>query len=409
MKVLNTKKRISEQPKQLNGDSKHSANNEDEPIVLSDDEKLKEVDSNQMDAKEKKKLEIERLRNELFNEEAKLIVMQKIKALNSKNSIPNPSVHHNQQANNNHRLNKNVQKPNNNNYHSKAQQQANQNAMGAMMRMHHQQSNPVQSVMNASRLLQMGSSQQSVELIQKYIAQNLAHQNNQRTQQMTYRQQQASAKLQLRKQLEKTLLEIPPPQPPPPEINFLPSATSNEFICLVGLEQVVSKIQPNKSQTKPPHIQPYRCHICSKDFSPLWKKTQKDSDKVTCLQCVLTNQKRLLKQEHTQRLKTCFVQALQKEQEIEQQMKEQAERQEREAKKKKRETHSANNAVDAAVMVAAQQLQQQQQQLKLIQQDQIRQHQQQIQRQQSFMPSSNNRTFNQAQMRGYQNSFNNVP
>jgi len=93
-------------------------------------------------------------------------------------------------------------------------------------------------------------------------------------------------------------------------------------------------------------------------------------------------------------------------------MKEQAERQEREAKKKKRETHSANNAVDAAVMVAAQQLQQQQQQLKLIQQDQIRQHQQyiqQIQRQQSFMPSSNNRTFNQAQMRGYQNSFNNVP
>merc|ERR1719376_14244 len=179
-----------------------------------------------------------------------------------------------------------------------AQQQANQNAMEAMMRMHQHQSNPVQSVMNASRLLQMGSSQQSVELIQKYIAQNLAQQNNQRTQQMTYRQQQASAKLQLRKQLEKTLLEIPPPQPPPPEINFLPSATSNEFICLVGLEQVVSKIQP-----KPPHIQPYRCHICSKDFSPLWKKTQKDADKVTCLQCVLTNQKRLLKQEHTQRLK----------------------------------------------------------------------------------------------------------
>jgi len=64
-------------------------------------------------------------------------------------------------------------------------------------------------------------------------------------------------------------------------------------------------------------------------------------------------------------------------------------------------------------MVAAQQLQQQQQQLKLIQQDQIRQHQQyiqQIQRQQSFMPSSNNRTFNQAaqaQMRGYQNTFTN--
>merc|ERR1719376_658799 len=119
------------------------------------------------------------------------------------NSIQKPSVHLNHQANNNHRMNKSVQKPNSNNYHSKAQQQANQNAMEAMMRMHQHQSNPVQSVMNASRLLQMGSSQQSVELIQKYIAQNLAQQNNQRTQQMTYRQQQASAKLQLRKQLEK--------------------------------------------------------------------------------------------------------------------------------------------------------------------------------------------------------------
>jgi len=405
------KKRNSEQPKQLNGDSNHKMNTEDEPIVLSDDEKLKEVDANKLDPQ--KKLKIEKMKNELYNEEAKLITMQKVKSLNTKNSIQKPPLHQNPQVNNNHRLNKNVPKHNNNNYQNKAQQLANQNAMEAMLRMQQQISNPnAQSVLNANRLLQMGSSQQSVELIQKYIAQNLAQQNNQRTQQMTYRQQQATAKLQLRKQLEKTLLEIPPPQPPPPEINFLPSATSNEFICLVGLEQVVSKIQPNKTQTKPPHIEPYRCHICRKDFSPLWKKTSKDSDSVTCLQCVLTNQKRLLKAEHTTRLKTCFVQALQKEQEIEQQMKEQAERQEREAKKKKT-TQTANNAVDAAVMVAAQQLQQQQQQLKLIQQDQIRQHQQyiqQIQRQQSFMPSSNNRTFNQAaqaQMRGYQNTFTN--
>ena len=37
--------------------------------------------------RKEKKLEIEKLRNELFNEEAKLIVMQKIKALNSNNSV----------------------------------------------------------------------------------------------------------------------------------------------------------------------------------------------------------------------------------------------------------------------------------------------------------------------------------
>lgn len=50
---------------------------------------------------------------------------------------------------------------------------------------------------------------------------------------------QAAAKLALRKQLEKTLLEIPPPKPPTPEFNFLPSAANNEFIYLVGLEEVV--------------------------------------------------------------------------------------------------------------------------------------------------------------------------
>lgn len=53
---------------------------------------------------------------------------------------------------------------------------------------------------------------------------------------------QAAAKLALRKQLEKTLLEIPPPKPPAPELNFLPSAANNEFIYLVGLEEVVQNL-----------------------------------------------------------------------------------------------------------------------------------------------------------------------
>lgn len=53
---------------------------------------------------------------------------------------------------------------------------------------------------------------------------------------------QAAAKLALRKQLEKTLLEIPPPKPPAPQLNFLPSAANNEFIYLVGLEEVVQNL-----------------------------------------------------------------------------------------------------------------------------------------------------------------------
>lgn len=45
----------------------------------------------------------------------------------------------------------------------------------------------------------------------------------------------------------------------------------------------------------------------------------KDS-KVICEQCVTTNVKKALKAEHTNRLKTAFVKALQQEQEIEQRL-----------------------------------------------------------------------------------------
>lgn len=53
---------------------------------------------------------------------------------------------------------------------------------------------------------------------------------------------QAAAKLALRKQLEKTLLEIPPPKPPAPLLHFLPSAANSEFIYMVGLEEVVQSV-----------------------------------------------------------------------------------------------------------------------------------------------------------------------
>lgn len=62
---------------------------------------------------------------------------------------------------------------------------------------------------------------------------------------------QAAAKLALRKQLEKTLLEIPPPKPPAPEMNFLPSAANNEFIYLVGLEEVVQNLLEAQGETVP--------------------------------------------------------------------------------------------------------------------------------------------------------------
>ncbi|XP_076816076.1 uncharacterized protein LOC143461986 isoform X3 [Clavelina lepadiformis] len=206
-----------------------------------------------------------------------------------------------------------------------------------------------------------------------------------RTPVQSFKQQQASAKLALRKQLEKTLLEIPPPKPPPPEINFLPSAASAEFICLVGLEEVVSKIQEAKQSKEDDDevLPPFVCVQCDKDFSPLWKVNH-EGNQVMCLQCVMTNQKKALKAEHTNRLKTAFVKALQQEQEIEQKI----------AKQQSSEKlSSSNETLEAAVAAAASQLQQQQQHLKkLHQKSQYRQQQflqRQLQQQQQQQRAAN--------------------
>ncbi|KAM9294229.1 transcriptional repressor p66-beta [Gastrophryne carolinensis] len=136
---------------------------------------------------------------------------------------------------------------------------------------------------------------------------------------------QAAAKLALRKQLEKTLLEIPPPKPPAPLLHFLPSAANSEFIYMVGLEEVVQSVidsQANKGCPSLLHMDPFTCAQCRTDFTPHWK--QEKSGKILCEQCMTSNQKKALKAEHTNRLKNAFVKALQQEQEIEQRLQHQA-------------------------------------------------------------------------------------
>uniref|UniRef100_A0A2K5J814 GATA-type domain-containing protein n=1 Tax=Colobus angolensis palliatus TaxID=336983 RepID=A0A2K5J814_COLAP len=133
---------------------------------------------------------------------------------------------------------------------------------------------------------------------------------------------QAAAKLALRKQLEKTLLEIPPPKPPAPEMNFLPSAANNEFIYLVGLEEVVQNLLETQagrmSAAAVLSREPYMCAQCKTDFTCRWREEK--SGAIMCENCMTTNQKKALKVEHTSRLKAAFVKALQQEQEIEQRL-----------------------------------------------------------------------------------------
>ncbi|XP_015192181.2 transcriptional repressor p66-beta isoform X2 [Lepisosteus oculatus] len=135
---------------------------------------------------------------------------------------------------------------------------------------------------------------------------------------------QAAAKLALRKQLEKTLLEIPPPKPPAPLLHFLPSAANSEFIYMVGLEEVVQSVIDSQGKLRGPlsRMDPFMCAQCKTDFTPHWK--QEKTGRILCEQCMTSNQKKALKAEHTNRLKNAFVKALQQEQEIEQRLQQQA-------------------------------------------------------------------------------------
>ncbi|XP_049881269.1 transcriptional repressor p66-alpha isoform X2 [Pectinophora gossypiella] len=145
-------------------------------------------------------------------------------------------------------------------------------------------------------------------------------------------QRQAAAKLALRKQLEKTLLQIPPPKPPPPEMNFIPSPSNTDFVYLVGLEHVVDYL--TNEDRMPRSSVPAVCAQCGCDFTPVWRwerppaapagRARHDATfspapagRRLCELCVSGNVKRALKAEHTARLKTAFVRALQQEQEIE--------------------------------------------------------------------------------------------
>ncbi|XP_035726180.1 transcriptional repressor p66-beta-like isoform X1 [Vespa mandarinia] len=168
----------------------------------------------------------------------------------------------------------------------------------------------------------------------------ISEQDRSREDNQTPAQRQAAAKLALRKQLEKTLLQIPPPKPPPPEMHFVPNPSNTEFIYLVGLEHVVDFI--TKEPAIPPPPEPFECTQCKTDFTPVWKwekpvgSGKKEGPRgqhatfqrppagrdprVICEHCVTSNVKKALKAEHTNRLKTAFVKALQQEQEIEQRL-----------------------------------------------------------------------------------------
>ena len=139
----------------------------------------------------------------------------------------------------------------------------------------------------------------------------------------TPEQKKNAAKAALRRQLEQTLLQIPPPRPPPADWNAIPNVNSIDFMMLVGLDEVVDTILSFDSKPTLKNaleeLRPFNPRICAQckvDFSPCWKAAKGSSveEYVLCENCSLQNVKKELKAEHTSRLKSAFMKALKQEQ-----------------------------------------------------------------------------------------------
>lgn len=134
-----------------------------------------------------------------------------------------------------------------------------------------------------------------------------------------------NAKLALRKQLEQTLLQIPTPKPSTCDLTFIPGVNGwSEFLTHLGLEQALNTYTDIVNRRPTPEISmilPNACAHCGTDWTVTWHEMSTTSDtnseeKILCDRCTKTSQKKLLKQDHSNRLRQAFIKALQQEKEL---------------------------------------------------------------------------------------------
>ncbi|UJR31588.1 hypothetical protein I4U23_019074 [Adineta vaga] len=134
-----------------------------------------------------------------------------------------------------------------------------------------------------------------------------------------------NAKLALRKQLEQTLLQIPTPKPSTCDLTFIPGVNGwSEFLAYLGLEQAINTYTDIVIRRAPPDFTmtlPHVCAQCGTDWTVTWHEVvstnETNSDeKILCDRCSKSSQKKLLKQDHSNRLRQAFIKALQQEKEL---------------------------------------------------------------------------------------------
>lgn len=141
------------------------------------------------------------------------------------------------------------------------------------------------------------------------------------------------AKLALRKQLERDLLNISLPKPTLQDIVVIPNGTSVDFQIFLGLEDVVQCLYElqNGRQRLPQRFtdqadtdEPYACDQCGVDFTIRWwkhsnSKLANQVMTILCDRCKKQVTRKSSKSEHSALLKNVFLSAMKQEKEIDKQ------------------------------------------------------------------------------------------
>ncbi|KAL5965648.1 Transcriptional repressor p66-beta [Taenia solium] len=137
----------------------------------------------------------------------------------------------------------------------------------------------------------------------------------------------ATKKAGLRKQLERNLEKVSLPRPTTGtgfcEIAFIPSTLTTEFTSLLGLEEVVKSIQDYdpSGNGKPSETRcsfnPFSCVKCGTDFTPVWKREKPGSTNVVCEACLTATQRLTLKKEYEEAVQKVLQQHINAERDVE--------------------------------------------------------------------------------------------
>ena len=120
-------------------------------------------------------------------------------------------------------------------------------------------------------------------------------------------------------------MQIPTPKPTTCDLTYIPGINGwAEFLTSIGLEQAYNTYSDFVNRRLNPEMSfhlPHICAQCGTDWSVTWHEVScsnenETEEKIFCDRCRKSSQKKILKQDHSNRLRQAFMKALQQEKEL---------------------------------------------------------------------------------------------